>query len=62
MTRMDFIAAFTTSSLGPKQANNILGKMKRAKYKWMEFIEISFLNEKTKEVMKNLIEERFMRL
>lgn len=58
----DFIAAFNTLKLDVKQQENIFKKMGRAKDKWMEFIDISFLNDDFKEIYKHLIKERFTRI
>ena len=60
--RSDFIAAFNTLKLEAKQQENIFRKMDNAKSKWMEFIDISFINEEFKKRFKNLIEERFARI
>jgi serine/threonine-protein kinase HipA len=58
----DFVAAFNTLKLDVKQQENIFKKMERAKDKWMEFIDISFLNDDFKEIYKHLIQERFTRI
>ena len=58
----DFVAAFNTLALDRKQQENIFNKMKKAKSSWLEFIEISFLNEEMKTAYKNLIQDRFTRL
>lgn len=58
----DFIAAFITLKLDTKQQENIFRKMEKAKDKWMEFIDLSFLSEDFKVLYKKLIEERFTRL
>lgn len=58
----DFIAAFNTLKLDIKQQENIFRKMEKAKEKWMEFIDISFLSDDFKEKYKQLISERFNRL
>lgn len=60
--RSDFIGAFETLKLGAKQQENIFKKMEKAKAKWIEFIEISFLSKEYKDIYKRLIEERFNRL
>lgn len=60
--RTDFIAAFNTSKLDFKQQENIFRKMEKAKDKWLEFIDISFLSSDFKELYKQLIQERFKRL
>lgn len=58
----DFVAAFNTLKLDPKQQENIFGKMERAKDKWMDFIDICFLSDDFKEMYKHLILERFKRI
>jgi serine/threonine-protein kinase HipA len=58
----DFIAAFTTLKLEPKQQEMIFRKMEKAKQPWMEFIDISFLSTDYKETYKQIIRERFDRL
>lgn len=62
INRNDFIAAFTTLKLDPKQQENIFNKMKKAKSKWLDFIDISFLSEGMKAEYKNMLNERFGRL
>lgn len=62
INRNDFIAAFTLLGLDLKQQDNIFKKMERAKPKWFEFIEISFLSEEMKSEYRNLINKRFARL
>jgi len=58
----DFIAAFNTLKLDVKQQENIFRKMEKAKDKWMEFIDFSFLSDDFKERYKQLIQQRFTRL
>lgn len=58
----DFIAAFNTLKLDAKQQENIFIKMEKSKIKWMEFIDISFLNKDFKNEYKDLINKRFKRL
>lgn len=60
--RSDFIAAFNTLKVETKQQENIFKKMERAKGKWMDFIDISFLSTELKQVYRELILERFQRL
>jgi serine/threonine-protein kinase HipA len=59
INRNDFIAAFTTLGLDAKQQENIFKKMNKAKSSWLEFIDISFLNDEMKLAYKNLIQNRF---
>lgn len=58
----DFVAAFNTLKLDAKQQENIFKKMERAKDKWMEFVDISFLSNDFKEMYKHLIKERFTKM
>ncbi len=60
--RTNFTAAFTTLKLDSKQQENIFKKMNNAKARWLEFIEISFLNDTFKQDFKELILNRFDRL
>lgn len=60
--RNDFVAAFNTLKLDPKQQENIFNKMERVKNKWMEFIDISFLSDDYKQMYKHLIMNRFTRI
>ena len=62
ITRNDFIAAFRTLNLDPKQQENILRKMMSAKAGWMDFIGISFLSDDFKERLMTIIEQRFKRI
>jgi len=62
LNRKDFSIAFTSLNLDGKQQENIFKKMEKAKDKWMEFIDISFLSNDFKTLYKNLIEDRFSRL
>lgn len=58
----DFITAFNTLRLEPKQQENIFKKMQKAYPKWVEFIDISFLNAENKEAYKELLDARFARI
>lgn len=60
--REDFIAAFATLKLAPKQAENIFKKMTKAVPQWLEFIENSFLTDGMKDAYKELIVQRYNRL
>ncbi len=62
INRNDFIAAFRTLNLDPKQQENIFRKMISAKAGWMDFIGISFLSDDFKELLSKIIEERFSRI
>jgi hypothetical protein len=60
--RVVFTTAFGTIGLDTKQQENLFKKMEKAKTKWLEFIDISFLNEEMKTGYKNLILDRFNRI
>ena len=62
INRNDFVAAFNTSALDVKQQENIFKKMEKAKESWLQFIDISFLNDEMKSNYKNLLQDRFARL
>lgn len=62
INRNDFIVAFNTLKLDVKQQENMFTKMEKAKNKWLDFIEISFLNNDFKAAYKELISNRFERL
>ena len=62
LTRKDFEAAFGNMKLDAKQQANIFLKMEKAKEKWIEFIQISFLVTDFREKYIQLIKERFERL
>jgi len=58
----DFVAAFNTLKLDVKQQENLFSKMEKAKDKWMEMIDISFMSDDFKEKYRQLIQERFSRI
>jgi serine/threonine-protein kinase HipA len=60
--RKDFIAAFNTLKLDQKQQVNIFKKMENAMPVWMDFINISFLSNEFKGLMKDLVQRQFNRL
>ena len=60
--RSDFETAFTTLHLDTKQQANLFLKMEKARKKWLEFIEISFLSDDFKTGFTQLIGERFERI
>ncbi len=62
INRNDFITAFRTLDLDPKQQENIFRKMINAKAAWMDFIGISFLSDDFKERLRKIIEERVSRV
>lgn len=60
--RSDFVAAFNTLKLDAKQQENMFNKMEKAKTKWIEFIDYSFLSDDFKLAYKELIRKRFLRI
>jgi serine/threonine-protein kinase HipA len=62
ITRNDFITAFQTLNLEPKQQENIFRKMIKAKSEWIDCIGISFLSNEFKDRLINIIEQRFQRI
>jgi serine/threonine-protein kinase HipA len=52
----------TSVGLDEKIIENIFNKFSKVFPKWMEFIEISFLEENTKEKYKELIERNLKRI
>jgi len=62
LKKQDFVAAMNTLKLDEKQQENIFIKMEKAKSKWMEQIDISFLSDEFKEQYKVIVKDRFNRL
>lgn len=62
LSRKDFIAAFTLARLDSKQQTNIFKKMEKAVPAWMNFIDISFMSDEYKGLLKEIINERFNRV
>jgi serine/threonine-protein kinase HipA len=60
--KQDFIAAMTAANLEPKQQNNIFNKMLNAVPRWLEMVDISFLDEVYKKKYKDILGERLRRL
>jgi len=60
--KADFVAAFNAAKLDAKQQKNLFAKMQNSRSKWMEEIEISFLDKDYKEKYKSLLHDRFDRL
>lgn len=58
LKRSDFVVSMQTSGLDDKVIDNIFGKFLKAKDKWFEFIEMSFLPDDMKEAFKNIIVAR----
>ncbi len=62
LKKEDFTAAMTTLKVEVKQQQNIFAKMEKAKPKWIEYIDISFLSNAFKEQYKKILLERFERI
>ena len=62
LKRDDFKDAFQSLQLEERQGENIFLKMERAMPKWMELIDISFIDDKMKKKYKDLLESRFNKL
>ena len=60
--KKDFAAAFTTAQLDEKQQKNIFAKFDKAVPRWIDFVDISFLDAELKEAYKQLVKERHERL
>ncbi|KIO43533.1 HipA domain-containing protein [Sanguibacteroides justesenii] len=57
--KSDFVMAMKLTGLENKIIGNIFKKFEKVLSKWLEFIDISFLEEKTKEEFKELIKNNF---
>ena len=62
INRNDFEKAFSTLKLDAKQQANLFSKMGKARKKWIEFVQISFLSADLKDKYIQLINERFERI
>lgn len=62
INRLDFITTFRASGLDSKQQENILKRMKKSIPRWLQFIDISFVDDTIKEKYKGLIKERAERV
>lgn len=56
--KVDFVTSMQASGLEDKVINNIFAKFTKAKDKWFEFIDLSFLPDEMKEAFKAIITER----
>jgi serine/threonine-protein kinase HipA len=62
LTKNDFVAAMNTLHVEEKQQQNIFTKMAKAKPKWLDAIDASFLSDDFKVQYKSIIQERLNRL
>lgn len=60
--KADFVASMQASGLEDKIIENIFNKFAKAKEKWLEFIELSFLPDEMKEDFKTIIVEKLNKL
>ena len=56
--KADFVTSMQASGLEEKVINNIFAKFAKAKDKWFEFINLSFLPDEMKEGFKAIIAEK----
>lgn len=56
--KADFVASMQALELGNKITENIFNKFVKAKDKWFEFIDLSFLLDEMKEAFKAIIAEK----
>jgi serine/threonine-protein kinase HipA len=62
LIKQDFVAAMNTLKLDGKQQENIFIKMEKAKQKWIDQIDISFMTDDFKNQYKQIVTERFERI
>ena len=60
--KTDFVTAMQSTGLEEKIIKNILDKFRKASSGWMDFIDLSFVREETKERYKNLIDGQLSKL
>ena len=60
--KADFVASMQASGVEEKVINNIFNKFAKAKEKWFELIDISFLPDEMKEGFKEIIAEKLNQL
>ena len=56
--KTDFVVSMLASGLDEKVIENIFARFMKSKYKWFEFIDISFLPDEMKEAYKAIITEK----
>ena len=56
--KADFVTSMQASGMEEKVINNIFAKFTKAKDKWFEFIDLSFLPNEMKEEFKAIIAEK----
>lgn len=60
--KTDFVTAMQSTGLEDKIIKNILDKFRKASSGWMDFIDLSFVREETKERYKKLIDSQLSKL
>lgn len=60
--KTDFVTAMQSTGLENKIIENLLDKFKKVSSKWMDFIDLSFVREETKERYKELITRQLSKL
>lgn len=58
INKTDFVASMQFSGLEDKIIDNIFKKFTKAKDKWFEFIDLSFLPDEMKDSFKTIIAEK----
>ena len=56
--KADFVASMQASGMEEKVVNNIFAKFAKAKDRWFEFIDQSFLTDDMKQTFKVIIAEK----
>ena len=56
--KADFVTSMQASGLEDKVINNIFAKFAKAKERWFEFIDLSFLPDAMKEMFKEIISDK----
>ena len=60
--KSDFVVAMNSTGLEDKIIENVFNKFDHLQSKWEEFIDVSFIQETTKERYKELIHENWKRI
>ena len=58
--KADFVTSMQASGMEDKVIENIFAKFAKAKDRWFEFIDLSFLPDEMKEAFKAIIAERII--
>ena len=56
--KVDFVTSMQASGVEDKVINNIFAKFAKAKERWFEFIDLSFLPDAMKEMFKEIISDK----